>query len=487
MPTSLEKQLERSRIKREIAENTLRTRTLAYRNENLKESRKRKLGWTVPGNPERDMTTQDRRRAMAMARQRVEENPLVAALMTARLDNIVGYSPRLRMNSKDNGWDATIEDWWTLEKDRLDIRGRATWGHLCRMWLARRDADGDTGVILVPNNTPGATQLSWVQTVEAEHIARSVNDTNDTGIELDEYGMPIRYFIIPDLKAENANPLEYPRENFVHIINDETYRASRVRGVSKFLQVFSLLQDHSDIIEGIVQKVKNESFIGLKFWLESSDGNPFGGGGQDQGEFDYSKTKMVPGMNLVLGEGEQAEVLESKSPHAEFDAFEKKLVSRIALPFGFTYELLTGDYAAINDRTARVMLKQFEKRIRAEQAAMAVPMSRIFRWALSRAVNANVFGPVPANIQATWFNHTWGFPGFPYINPLQEAQANEINLRNRTTSRIKIIGEQGSELFDDYVDEQKYEESIIAESGLQLLTGAMDASIATDQTNQPTV
>jgi capsid protein len=183
----------------------------------------------------------------------------------------------------------------------------------------------------------------------------------------------------------------------------------------------------------------------------------------------------------VLGEGENAEVMESKSPHAEFDAFEKKLISRIALPFGFTYELLTGDYSAINDRTARVMLKQFEKHIRAEQAKLGMVLARVFRWSLSRAVKAGVLSGGP---DGAWFNHSWGFPGFPYINPLQEAHANEINLRNRLTSRIKILAGQGDDVFDDVVMEQKYEDDAIAGADLKPFDNGVRRG-ETSETAQP--
>lgn len=458
MALTLEARLERSNIKRQIAENMARTKVLNYTNENLQVSRKRKLGWTAPGKPERDMSRHHRHQAMAMARQKVEENPIVQAIVNARLNNIVGHDPRLRMKSGDNDWDTAVEDWWMIEKNHLDIRGLSPWGWMARTWQARHDIDGDVGVILIPNEgATGGDQLSWVQTVEAEYICRDKADTKDNGIEFDEYGMPLRYFVKADLDKTDPG-VPYPRENFALFMNDDTYRVSRARGISKFLQVFAILQDHADIMDGIVQKVKNEAFIGLKFWMESSDGNPFGPAQEGGGDVDYTKVKMTPGMNLVLGEGENADVMESKSPHAEFDAFEKKLISRIALPFGFTYELLTGDYAAINDRTARVMLKQFEKHIRAEQAKLGMLLTRVFRWSLSRAVNAGVIAGGP---DKTWFNHTWGFPGFPYINPLQEAQANEMNLHNRLTSRIKILAGQGDDVFDDVIDEQKYEEEYI--------------------------
>jgi capsid protein len=144
------------------------------------------------------------------------------------------------------------------------------------------------------------------------------------------------------------------------------------------------------------------------------------------------------------------------------------MLSRYLLPFGLTYELLTGDYSALNDRTARVAQKQFEKLIRPEQDALSVVTTKIFRWALSRAVNARVITPAAGSTK--WFNHSWGKPGFPYINLLQEAQAHVLLLEKGLTSRTKILGEQGDDDFDDLMDELAYENSVIEARGIQIST-----------------
>lgn len=468
MAMTLEKRLERSQIKRQIAENESRTKYFNHVNENLASSRKRKLGWTSPGKAERDFSNRDRRKAMAMARQRVEESPLFQAIVLARVNNVVGREFRLMMRSGDNAWDVVVENWWALEKDRLDVTGLRSWGQQLRGWQARRDIDGDVGIAML-DQAFADRPLSYVQTWEADQITKNDGkDANESGIDFDEYGMPVRYYVVSDPLNLTETARTYPRENFILFKNDNTFRVNRARGVSLFLQAFALGQDHADIMDGITQLVKNVSFMGLQFRMDAAeDGNVFGAaGGTAAGEngVDYSKVKLIPGTNIVLGENEHVDVLESKNPTAEVTNFEKKLVSRIALPFGLTYELLTGDYSAVNDRTMRVMLKQFEKYIRPEQAEIGRVATKIFRWALSRAVNAGVLTP-PANL-ATWFNHRWGAPGFPYINILQEAQAQEIMLRSKTTSRTKILAEQGDDDFDEIADEQQYEGEGIKSRGL---------------------
>jgi len=424
-----------------------------------------------------------------MARQRVEQNPLFQAIVNARIAHIVGRELRLKMSSGNDDWDTVVENWWKLEKDRLDVSGRRTWGGLNRMWQARHDIDGDVGIAMLDQKFENRP-LSYVQTWEADQICKADKTASkECGIDFDEYGMPIKYWVTPDPSDIGAEEKSFDAENFALYLNDNTYRANRARGVSLFLQSFAIGQDHADIMNGITAIVKAASFIGLQFWRDVDEtGNAFGlaGGTQAEGSIDYSKVELKPGTVLVHGEGEKAEVLEAKNPSDQVQAFEKILVSRLLLPFGLTYELVTGDYSSVNDRVMRVMLKQFEKIIRPEQAALGVVCSKIFRWALSRAVNAGVIVP-PKEVESTYFNHRWGAPGFPYIHILQEANANGILLDRGLTSEIRILAEQGDDDLDEILDDIAYAQKARAKRGIALpaptQTALQPAPLQDEQTN----
>ena len=460
----LNKRLERAETKRRIAQAQAAEKSYrAYINENIAFTRKRKLGWTTPGNAERDFGSHDRKKAIATARQKVEETPLIAAIHQARLDHIVGNGFRLMMRSGDRDWDREVEKLWEFAKDTLDIRGVRSWRRMLRCLQGRRDVDGDVGAILVGDGQ------SKIQIIEADRICKDPDDSADTGIDFDQYGRPVRYYVVQRDNDAKARGRPYDARDFIFHCNDLTERAERQRGMTAYLQVFNLVSDYSDILEGMVQKVKNEAFIALKFWMQpGGDGNLFGDAQSTlspaENGYDYSRVKMVPGMNLVLGDGEQVDVLESKSPHSEFQSFEKKIISRIAAPLGMTYELVTGDYSGLNDRLARVMMEGFKKRVRPEQAELGIHASRIFQWWLSREIKAGTIAP-PSGLE-TWWNHRWGKPGFPYINVLQEAQANSLLLEKGLTSRTKILAEQGDEDFDDLMDELAYETESIAERNI---------------------
>jgi capsid protein len=49
---------------------------------------------------------------------------------------------------------------------------------------------------------------------------------------------------------------------------------------------------------------------------------------------------------------------------------------------------------------------------------------------------------------------------WPYVDPYREAQADQIQLENKTTSRIKICARQGDE-FEDIVGDMAAEKEIL--------------------------
>lgn len=460
-------------MRRQIAEDRLAVakanRFRNYLNDNLKQSRKRSLGVTSPGSPERDLSNMDRRKAMAMARQKVEENPLLASLLRAKLNMVVGEGFTLMMRSGDRGYDKAVEQWWWRTANTIDIRGMKRFGRLQRCWEARATVDGDLGIALIPYAFEDE-ERSYVQTIEADRIHKG-NDPGGDGYDVDEYGRPTKFYV-STRDEKNPAVATFDAKDFILYMHDHTERAERMRGVSDLLVVFNLAADYCDIQEGIVQKVKNESFWGLKFTMKPADeaGTIFGDAqetGAGENGTDYSKVKVLPGSNVVLGANEDVAPIESSAPHAEFDEFEKKIFARIAAAaFGLSYHMGAIDYAEMNYTSSRAMREQILKQVRVDQAELGSVSSRVFQWALEREIKYGKDLKPPKSIESTRWQHLWGAPGFGHLNPQQEAQAQEILLNNKLTSRRIIIAERDGADVEDVFADLGDEEELMKEEGL---------------------
>lgn len=450
-----------------LAVDTKRKETvLAYLNKNIRRDRKRARGWTVPDAPERDMNTSDRESAMAQARQKLEENPLVAGMLQTDVDNSIATGFRLSARTTDDGFNRDIEAMWLDQRNKLDIRGVRTWMNLQRMWEMRKKTDGDVGIVLMDEaeRYDGVAQ-SWLQTIEAERIYKQRGAGYDSGIEFDDFGAPRRYFVGPRQKADKPKLQKYDKvfdaKRFILYAHQPHERAERERGVSQFTPILNYFEDLEEILDAMLQKVKNEAFIGLKFKLTpDSNNNPWGPTIQSEAVAEDGKKRqhvsMVSGLNLNLDPNEDAEVMESKAPHSEFVPFIRMMIRLTGLPFGMPLEMILMDPSETNYSGLRSLLEFAKKRFRVSQAESAFIATRIYQWWLSRQKKHNGL-KVPKGIENSYWAHRWIPPSWQYLDPQKEATAHETRLRIGITSRHRIIEEECEADYEDIRDELNQE------------------------------
>ena len=476
-----------------------------YLNDNLRNTRKRRPGYSIPGNPERDMSATDRQTGMSKARQKCMESPLVMGMVQTLVDNIVGCGFKLNMKTGNDVYDKEVEGRWELRKDKLDIRGMRPWFKLQRMWQFRKTIDGDVGVHLVDGGIAEASEaemqvgtdgesytLSYLQTIEADRIYKETTAT-DEGVEFDANGRPTKYFVSKRAKADielgsskdGNKPQTIPASQFILYANYPHERAERKRGISMLLQNLNIFEDLEEILDAMCQKVKNEAFMGIKFKTEiGPDGSLFGTEATSDKTAEDGVTrktvKMVPGLNLNLSPGEDADVMESKSPPGEFIAFYRMMLRYAGTRFGLPLEMMLFDFADTNYSGGRALLELAKKRFKVEQEEMKGLCDRIFHWWLAREIKYNGL-IVPGDVRGWHWTHRWGMPGWPYLDPVKSATANTIDLANATTSRTRILDDEGYGDFEELVETLRKEQDMLNAAGIAVSIGQPGQKISGDQ------
>ena len=460
----------------------------AFKNDNLKSTRKRPTGSTVPSTPERDMTQMDRREAMAKARQRVEESPIVSGIIQRLADNVVGTGFRLIMTTGNEEFDKTVQDRWNMAKDHLDIRGIRTWGGLCQMWYARRKIDGDVGVNMVDGGEFDGMMKSFLQTMEGDRIYKDLTDSKDTGIDFNAAGRPLRYYIGPRQQIGDPFPAQqdikavksFPARNFILYASYLGHRAERARGVSELLENMNTITDLEQIMDAVLQKVKNESFMGLKFQIAPGpDGSIFGQAESTKNSEDGKRrrhVKLVPGLNVTADKGEEVDVIESKSPNGQFMPFIRFLLRYMGTRWGLPLELMLCDFSDTNYSGGRALIQCAKKRFQVEQHELGAVCSRIFQWWLAREIKHNGL-KVPDGVTTAW-SHQWGYPGWPYLDPSKEIKAYAEAIANGLTSRQAVLAEVGDMNIEDVAAQLGKEEKLFEEAGATITIGQPGASTA---------
>lgn len=136
----------------------------------------------------------------------------------------------------------------------------------------------------------------------------------------------------------------------------------------------------------------------------------------------------------------------------EFIKFQQR---SIAAGINVPYELMSGDFSAVNDRIMRVLLNAFYRDLEADQDLMENQLLQpVWCRFLDVAVLSNAI-TIPGYIQnphefqqCEWRAHAWS-----YVNPLQEVQTTILKINNGLTSRTAAVAESGWDA--EAVDQQQ--------------------------------
>ncbi len=131
---------------------------------------------------------------------------------------------------------------------------------------------------------------------------------------------------------------------------------------------------------------------------------------------------------------------------------------RVGAGTGVPYEVLTGDLSKLNDRTVRVVLTSFRRRIQAMQHEIIAQQlcRRVWYTWFQAAVDARALPISPAAYAANpeeFAEVAWTPQKWEYINPVQDIEAQKEAIRNGLTSRSAIVSANGDD--PETIDEEQ--------------------------------
>lgn len=178
------------------------------------------------------------------------------------------------------------------------------------------------------------------------------------------------------------------------------------------------------------------------------------------------ESSMNAGSVYTLLPGEEISFPHMPELGEEYEKFVKHHNQKIASGNALPYELLTGDYSAVNDRTVRVALGVFRRKLQQDQRfnvvhQMCLPVWR--KWIRIAVLNALAAKEL-IDVKVKWNPQAW-----PYINPLQDVQTKAAEIKAGLTSRTAKIMERGDD--PDQVDAERAAD-IKREQKLQISTQA---------------
>jgi len=416
-------------------------------------SNRRRAPLAVTRSEDDELPTAGRRKLIATSRDLLRNFSIAGWAVRQHLNYVATVSFQSRTGDTD--FDRRLEDlflWWSAP-ERCDIAGRHSLQSL--LWLAEtaRVVDGD---ILILRTISGQLQLIEADRIFSPKVEGEKGRNIVGGVEVDEYGRALRYAVhrrLPGggfafekwVDADNAKLLGYYD------------RVDQVRGVSRLASVVNTLVDLYEGIDYAVAKAKIAQLFGLVTYRDARES---GFATEEVGGSDGPRYEVKFGRGpfyLDLLDGDRAEILESKTPPAEFQEFCRQLIcivlKALDIPFSFYDESHT------NYSGARQALLQYQQGLAQKREALLQLLDWITVWKISQWISAGILRLPKGVGRITDIAWEWIPMGMPWIDPLREIQADTMAIEAGLRSRSQILRERGGDFFataDQLAVEEEY-------------------------------
>ncbi|WP_082504059.1 phage portal protein [Methylobacterium sp. Leaf117] len=404
------------------------------------------------------------------SRDQARKNPYAGAAVDRLVTNIVGTGivPRSmaarsyegltkpqakKRKAEDAAFRAQIQKLflaWTDEADSigahdfygltaLAVRGMVEGGETFTRLRTRRPEDGLT----VP------LQLQLLEGDHCPHLRTDATNRIRQGIQYDAIGKRTGYWLYREhpgdglIVSAGIEQTLVPATDVCHL-----YRAMRPgqdRGEPWLARALRTLYDLDGYLDAELIRKKNAArLVGfVKRVLGDGSEGPLGADPAD--DDGVATLDFEPGTIQVLADGEDMTFSDPKDVGPNFEAFVRESKRSVAAACGLLYEILSGDYSQLNDRTLRAALNDFRRAVEQWQHHLVVfqfcrPIW--IRWMDLALLSGALRLPAGMTRQdayaVNWIPQAW-----PYIHPVQDVQGKTMEIQAGLSTRTRKVAEGG--------------------------------------------
>ncbi len=448
----------------------------------------------------------ERETILGRSRDLDENNGWINGGLDRRVESVIGVNirlsaqPRHSLLNRDYAWrmkwTADVQDrffvWANDIERRCDARQKLSFGAIAKLAYLTYSRDGECAAE-IRDNDRGITNSTNVLLVEAERIETPPDKVWEegprlrNGVAMDENGAAIGYWVRsghPGDTTAQAQLLRWDyvpargptgRAKFLHIYNPR--RTEQSRGISRLAEVMvpAKMLDRVDRAEvnAALKAALFSIFIkspGTTEDLEAALAPASDGSSVDPWIETYlglreKRPVQVDGAQIThLLPDEDVEFPDASHPNANYPQFARFILQKVASSLGISYPQMSQDWAGINYSSARALLNEIwrgflEDRFFFTQAFLTPIYAA---WLEMEVANGDVKVPGgPANFyraKTAICNAEWIGPGRGSVDPLKEANANNLDTAAGRKSTIECILESGRDPSDVLSEEQFYVE-----------------------------
>jgi len=413
-------------------------------------------------------------------------------------DITVGINLVIKIHNRDGTTNGPLTE--TVERIlkkawRHDYKGVDGFGHdnssfkECMKLLVRTFfVDGEVGLLpVIEKRRDRVLPRAW-QITNGDSFASAYNIENDlregrlidSGVEHDDNGRVIAYW----LKAEQKNAYSFAKakritvdKGFIHWFTKTM--VGQYRGFSQFAALVRSLRSVGFVAEAkiIAEWLANSLAVILETKVDGpTSDNPWrdimGANGQTSSDSD-SKVEpytadIISGQMQSIPPEYEAKVVDPNRPGGDIGGFMRAYFMKMAGATGMAFEDAFADYSQTNFSAGRMSRQRTEFSIANTMDSLEDIAEEIGRDAMEQIINVKRYITMPAgasySIKLRHKTPDW-------LDPVDEATANAMDMASGTRSPLKIIEQRGDDPAD-VLDEMVRWQQMVKDRNIE-----MDASV----------
>lgn len=432
-------------------------------------------------------------------------SPIAAAAVNTNRTKIVGSGLKMKcsINRKLLGMsEKTAQEWcekteaefklWSENRHACDMLGENNFFEIQQLAVKSWLMSGDVFVLIKRDKpTPLNPYSLRLQLVEADRVGtpftgnsfsfgvtegkHGENDVHD-GVEVDKNGRIVAYHICsgyPGFPSATKSQ-EWIRveavgkktglPNILQIMDAE--RPDQYRGVTYLAPVIEVLLQGRRYTEAELTAAIIQSY--LTAWVETetdATDNPLFP--EEEGDEEYDENpEMGPGNVIHLKKGEKVQFGNPNIPTAGFEVFMKSIIKQAGAALELPYDVLIKEFNS-SYSAAKGALEEAWEVFKMRRSWFVNDFCKpVYEIWLSEAVargriNAPGFFDDPL-IRAAWCGARWDGPAQTHLDPVKEANANEIQVKNGWKTNEQVTREFYGGNWSDNVQNLQQEAKMIS-------------------------
>ncbi len=424
-------------------------------------------------------------------RYETRNNCWCKGIVTTMADALVGQGPRLQMLSASPDFNRSVEDRfteWAGNKDLCDMRARLNFGQLVRLGGALQQCDsGESFVVLMSRNRDRYPVKLRLLMIEGDRVATPFEKMYDVqvrdGVEQDQYGRVIAYHVRRShpgnyLKASIHKTDRILAAHIIHLFHSS--RPGQTRGVpllSPALMPLSQLRDftHNVLVSAdVAARITGVIQSGPDMDVTS-----------DESYDAYDAVELETGTYMTLPTGMVMNQAKPNQPATTYDMFVAEKLKEVGRAINMPYNVIAGDSSKYNYASGRLDKQNWWKYITGRQMWLKVGMCNpIFRTWLREALLIPGYidrgGLSPDQAMAAL--NDWFWPGIEHVDPQKEAKAQDLRIRNLTSTYATEYAKAGKD-WETELRQAAREKELMTE--LNLTTADVAAAVEEPEPQEP--